>query len=470
MIGLSLKYVLDNIKKGSWYKQGGAILTFFITYVYPCMYKELGTDHAFVIQKGTWNAGYFEKSCEKKKAELYLKKYLKDTGFLDKRIKAWKKGVKNQQEKLKLITRLKFDENKRLKRFIKKYSGIAVKTWNMSMVIEVFDPWGDNLIKEYASRYGLTEDEISILTSPDKLTYLQEELIERHKIAGSKQSRKIKQHYDRYYWYLTSWQHAKITDEKHFERSIKGNLAKEVKKILDHKKDIEKRKKQIIKKHRIDAKTQKVFRFFTELNDWRDIRKKEAVCKINYDLWLFLKKLAKYNKIGLDLASHIVVHELNSFKLSKSYIRTLKKRAKGYYVMYYNKNGSLRWAYGKDAETILKALENRISSELREIKGRIAYPGSVKARVKVVNSISEFSKIKKGDILVSVMTRPEMMPVMKKAAAIITDEGGITCHAAIVSRELKIPCIVGTQIATSSLKDGDLVEVNGATGVIKLIR
>ena len=74
-----------------------------------------------------------------------------------------------------------------------------------------------------------------------------------------------------------------------------------------------------------------------------------------------------------------------------------------------------------------------------------------------------------GDILVSIATRPEMLPVMKKAAAIVTDEGGITCHAAIVSRELKIPCIVGTQTATSVLKDGDKVEVDTEKGVVKTL-
>jgi pyruvate,water dikinase len=67
------------------------------------------------------------------------------------------------------------------------------------------------------------------------------------------------------------------------------------------------------------------------------------------------------------------------------------------------------------------------------------------------------------------MTTPEYVPALKKAAAIITDEGGITCHAAIVSRELGIPCIIGTKIATKVLKDGNIVEIHGATGVIKIL-
>ena len=78
--------------------------------------------------------------------------------------------------------------------------------------------------------------------------------------------------------------------------------------------------------------------------------------------------------------------------------------------------------------------------------------------------------IKKGDILVSPMTQPNFVSILSKAKGIITDEGGITCHAAIVARELKKPCIIGTGNATEILKDGDLVEVDAERGVVKIIK
>ena len=68
------------------------------------------------------------------------------------------------------------------------------------------------------------------------------------------------------------------------------------------------------------------------------------------------------------------------------------------------------------------------------------------------------------------MTDPDMVPAMKRAGAIVTDEGGITCHAAIVSRELQVPCIIATKIATKVFKNGDLVEVNATTGTIRMLR
>ena len=86
------------------------------------------------------------------------------------------------------------------------------------------------------------------------------------------------------------------------------------------------------------------------------------------------------------------------------------------------------------------------------------------------NIIEEIKKVHKGDILVANTTGPEIMIACTKAAAIVTDEGGMTSHAAIVSRELKIPCIVGTKIATKVFKDGDLVEVDATKGIVKLLK
>ena len=104
------------------------------------------------------------------------------------------------------------------------------------------------------------------------------------------------------------------------------------------------------------------------------------------------------------------------------------------------------------------------------IKGETAYPGFVKGRVRVIISKNELNTIQNGEILVTNMTTPEFVPVLQKVGAFITDEGGITSHAAIVSRELKKPCIIGTKNATQKLKDGDEVEVDATNGIVKIIK
>lgn len=99
-------------------------------------------------------------------------------------------------------------------------------------------------------------------------------------------------------------------------------------------------------------------------------------------------------------------------------------------------------------------------------KGLGASPGITSGKVKIIKNTDELDKIQKGDILTTVMTTPDMVPAMKRANGIITDEGGVTCHAAIISRELGIPCVVGTGDATKILKENSVVSLDGNKGLI----
>ncbi len=100
------------------------------------------------------------------------------------------------------------------------------------------------------------------------------------------------------------------------------------------------------------------------------------------------------------------------------------------------------------------------------VKGQGASPGVATGRVVVIRDVKDTGSVKAGDILVTKMTNPDMVPAMQKVAAIVTDEGGMTCHAAIVSRELGTPAVVGTRNATSVLKPGQLITVDGEKGFI----
>ncbi len=114
----------------------------------------------------------------------------------------------------------------------------------------------------------------------------------------------------------------------------------------------------------------------------------------------------------------------------------------------------------------MQNVENQTTAPI--LKGISASPGIGTGIVKILKSPKEIDKISKGDVLVAPMTSPDYVPAMKKATAIVTDQGGMTSHAAIVSREMGIPCVVGTKNGTLILKDGDIVTVNGTTGEIYL--
>jgi phosphoenolpyruvate synthase/pyruvate phosphate dikinase len=110
----------------------------------------------------------------------------------------------------------------------------------------------------------------------------------------------------------------------------------------------------------------------------------------------------------------------------------------------------------------------------KQVEGMVACKGRVTGKVVVLKERdhNNFAKIlsgKKDYILVTFMTRPEIVPYLKEVKAIVTNEGGITCHAAIVSRELNVPCVVGTKHATDVFEDGDIIEVDAQNGIVKLV-
>ena len=98
--------------------------------------------------------------------------------------------------------------------------------------------------------------------------------------------------------------------------------------------------------------------------------------------------------------------------------------------------------------------------------GLAASPGVVAGRVRVLRSPDEGADLQPGEIIVAPMTNPDWVPTMRRAAALITDGGGMTCHAAIVSRELRVPAVVGARTATTALRDGEVVTVDGAKGAV----
>lgn len=131
---------------------------------------------------------------------------------------------------------------------------------------------------------------------------------------------------------------------------------------------------------------------------------------------------------------------------------------------------------GKEADRIMEGFDEHFFNKKADmVKGTIANKGVYTGTVRIVrtifsgNMVDEIKKVKKGNVLVAETTGPDVMEACEKAGAIVTEEGGMTSHAAIVSRELGIPCIVGTKTATKVFKDGDYVEVDANKGIVRKI-
>jgi len=144
----------------------------------------------------------------------------------------------------------------------------------------------------------------------------------------------------------------------------------------------------------------------------------------------------------------------------------LKKRFRQDFVSIYQ-DDRLHFVYDK---SLIKKIRNIfLSVKNSEVSGLVVSKGRVKGLARLIKSKADFSKFKAGEILVCNFTTPDYIPLMNKAAGIITDDGGITCHAAIISRELNKPCIVGTKSATRTIKTGDLLDLDADQGIIKIL-
>jgi len=195
--------------------------------------------------------------------------------------------------------------------------------------------------------------------------------------------------------------------------------------------------------------------------------------ELSQQIWYYFDFLATRMAMDLKIAksdfyqlSHSEV--FNSYKNKKLVVSKteLEKRHQGFVTGLLNNKPII--LTGPKVNQLYKFFNS--AKKIEQFSGTVASRGKVVGRAKVVNNLKEFSKFKKGDILVTPMTSPDFVVIMKKAKAIVTDEGGLSCHAAIISRELGVPCIIGTKVATKVIKDNDKLEIDANRGIVKILK
>lgn len=185
----------------------------------------------------------------------------------------------------------------------------------------------------------------------------------------------------------------------------------------------------------------------------------------------------RFNLNPEDLKSYSFAELITLMELGKPLNQELLEERKKSYVVYCE-NGVVSEVEGKDKQIILERFKEPDISRVTEFKGVIASKGKVRSRVRVVlpeldQDYELFAKklltleMNQGEILVTETTSPDFMPLIRKAGGIIANQGGLNSHAAIMSREFKIPCLVGTHNATEVLKTGDFVELDAENGVVR---
>ena len=181
-----------------------------------------------------------------------------------------------------------------------------------------------------------------------------------------------------------------------------------------------------------------------------------------------LKEFGKRFDISSKQGHYLMIDEILNILSGKKKINPHELNRRIETCSYIVKNGKEKLLVGQEAIKFNQRIKARkVPKGLKKLNGQCACEGKVKGLAKIIKNKEDYGKFNASDVLISYATNPNMVPLMKKAAAVVTDEGGITCHAAIVSRELNIPCVIGTRFATATLKDGELIEVDATKGVIR---
>jgi rifampicin phosphotransferase len=273
------------------------------------------------------------------------------------------------------------------------------------------------------------------------------------KIKNKVNSKKI---FEEFKWLPCLDIHNLPWSEKQFDDFIKNSVKRDKEFKINYN--------DVIKKLKVSKQEKKLLdttKRFAYIKDVRDDYRRQG---IYYARRLFSEIAVRMRK-DIKEVSYMLQGEISEFLKVGKIPKNVKNRLEGF-VIYYDK-ATIKCESGKKIELLKQKFGLKTEMKYsKKIKGIVASSGVAQGKVMIIKTKKDLLKVKKGEIMVAVTTHPDYVPEMQKSLAIVTDEGGITSHAAIVSRELQIPCIVGTKNASKLLKDGDLVEVDGVSGEV----
>lgn len=360
----------------------------------------------------------------------------------------------------------------------------VVTTWMIDAYDQLFTEKIISIFNKVIKESNLDIDineAFTTLTTPLEKSYISEEETELLKLFSKyklkKDDKSFKQEIERfandygwlYYKYLgpskTAMDYLRQLQEMDKEDiDPEAELAK----ISQNKEKIKTNQQSLYNKLNLDDKTKDLISFARQIVFMKDQRKAGQFygCYIKDKI---LSEVARRLSLTLTQVRNFLPQEISPALLERKF-DAKKLDDRHALALRYSSKDDDQFLSGPEAEKFLHNQQfTTIDTDIKELKGACACVGRSKGTVRIINVPEEMNKMSQGDIMVAHATFPGLVPAMKKASAIVTDEGGLACHAAIVSRELGVPCIVGTKIATKILKDGDIVEVDANKGEVKIL-
>lgn len=425
---------------------------------------------------------------ELKKVGLkYLKKYFLNLENYKTHWQKWEEWTKEHEKTAQELEQVKLQNisDKEFYNLLRHFYDFNIRFWLIVHVPEIANWGGEYLLTNklkslFKEKF---EEYLEILSAPIKFSFFQQEeldLLSLDSIKDKKEfQKKLKQHAKEYHWLLNSYGGNRILKVDYFADKLKELLKEKsakqkIKEIKDNVKKNKTRKDRLIKKLRLSKNLVLIAEQLSQSIWWQDLRK-GYIWQMNYFWDKFLQEIAKrtdwkFNELQWCYGFEILSVVKNKNKINKKEINKRKK----YYAFYAEKGKFKDFTQVQQVKKLISTYLKVATGNTKELKGLVVSRGKtaiMRGQVKIINNpFKESRKMVKGDILVAGMTSPEFIIVMRKAKAIITDHGGMTSHAAIVSRELGVPCIIGTKIATKILHDGQIVEVDANKGIIRIIK
>lgn len=409
-------------------------------------YSDIKRGRDFVLKKIKNDPQWFEKF----------------TASILKRFNQFRLQSKKLETELEQLTKIS-----EVKQWLKKFINYASITTAPAYITDLFGTDTEYWIKIS----GLNKNTFMSLLVPPEMSFSKEYEYTLAKIKMGESNKTLMDIISEYHWVQNNYKHVNIIDVSLIKKQLTKLSKKEAKKIIL---EVEKEFPENLKKTEFLIAKLKINKFLKDIIQalrWSIViqdRRKAIVLRTNSlfvkacgHLLNFYKLSVNNKKLILSSAYPVWLTE----ESPKNLLELCNRSRQGF--LWSIKNNPI---FGKLA---IKKLEKFIKpffpKDVNIIVGQIAFPGKIKGEISIIENREDYLRFKTGNILVTSMTRPEMAPIMKKAAGFITDEGGVTCHAAIMAREMKKPCVIGTKIATKVFKDGDLVEVDATRGVVHKI-
>lgn len=435
-----------------------------------------------ILESGSYIQVYLEREIEEASASIF-QKIFKDRNYVSKmyaaQLVAGRDLVKLSQKIIGAdLSKFSIAELMRVYQQIQqgwvKYDQINVLPWFL----------GADKLRNYIYSMlpGISSGEFELLlTSDEKSFSAQEEqgildaalLAKKSKVSMSA-ARKLA---DRYFWIPFGYDGPATYDADHYSKAIREaskQPAAEIKtrllELRSYKKIVQSKQAALLRKFALKEDLLRLTADMRKMAVMTDQRK-EFQFQSHVALWRVMQALAKKLRINPMFLKFISFKELKQNIKNTDQLLELASRRKNGLVIFEGDNGKLRAIEGREAQNLKTRMLPK-TSKLKSLQGQVASTGRkpiVMGRARVLLSPKSISMVKSGEILIATMTSPEYVPGMRKAAAIITDEGGVTSHASIVSRELNKPCIIATKFATQVFKDGDMVEVDAVKGIVRKI-